>query len=62
MYASGVSFAESAGGFASQILELYAQTLGEWARPLVGVCALAVMFSTTLTVLDGFPRAISTLF
>lgn len=61
MYASEISFAESAGGFASQILDLYAQTLGEWARPLIGVCALAVMFSTTLTVLDGFPRAITTL-
>ncbi|QED29774.1 divalent metal cation transporter [Microvenator marinus] len=61
MYASDISFAESAGGFASQILDLYAQTLGEWARPLIGVCALVVMFSTTLTVLDGFPRAITTL-
>lgn len=61
MYASEISFAESAGGFASQILDLYAQTLGEWARPIIGVCALAVMFSTTLTVLDGFPRAITTL-
>jgi len=61
MFTANVEFAESAGGFAGQVLNLYAKTLGEWARPLIGICAFAVMFSTTLTVLDGFPRAITTL-
>ncbi len=61
MHGSGVAFAGSAGGFAAQILNLYAQSLGDWARPIIGVCAFAVMFSTTLTVVDGFPRALSVL-
>ncbi|MCO4761836.1 MAG: divalent metal cation transporter [Myxococcales bacterium] len=62
MHGKGVPIANGAAGFANQIINLYAQTLGEWARPVIGICAFAVMFSTTLTVVDGFPRALSVLF
>jgi len=61
MHGRGLEFADGAAGFAAQLIDLYAATLGDWTRPLVGVAALAVMFSTTLTVLDGFPRALETL-
>jgi Mn2+/Fe2+ NRAMP family transporter len=52
---------EAPAKFAEQLLGLYGTTLGAWATPILAVCALATMFSTTLTVLDGFPRAISVL-
>ena len=61
MHGSGASFSPSAGGFAAQVIGLYTQTLGAWARPIIGVSAFFVMFSTTLTVADGFPRALSVL-
>jgi len=61
MYGTGVEVAQAPGAFAQQILALYSTTLGPWAGPVIGVAALAVMFSTTLTVVDGFPRAISAL-
>lgn len=61
MHGKGVEFASTAGGFAEQVIDLYVQSLGAWARPVIGVCAFAVMFSTTLTVVDGFPRALSVL-
>ncbi len=61
MHGSGIEFESSAGKFAGQILELYVSTLGEWSRPVIGVSAFAVMFSTTLAVLDGFPRALAVL-
>ncbi len=61
MHGSGVEIASSAGGFAAQVVTLYAKTLGDWARPVIALCAFAVMFSTTLTVVDGFPRALSVL-
>ena len=61
MHGSGVPIAEGAGPFAKQVTSLYASTLGEWARPVIGISAFAVMFSTTLTVVDGFPRAIAVL-
>lgn len=49
------------GRFAAQVIDVYAETLGAWSRPLIGAAAFATMFSTTLTVLDGFPRAIAVL-
>lgn len=61
MFGTGVEFDPRAGVFAGQLVDLYAQTLGEWSRYLIGACAFLTMFSTTLTVVDGFPRAIAIL-
>ena len=43
--------------FAEQLLEMYQQALGNWAYPVVALAALTTMFSTTLTLLDAFPRS-----
>lgn len=61
LHDEGVEVAARPGAFAAQLISLYADTLGAWSRPLIGAAALATMFSTTLTVVDGFPRAISVL-
>jgi len=61
MHGQGIAPAESAGAFAAQIIGLYTKTLGSWSGPIISVAAFAVMFSTTLTVTDGFPRALSVL-
>ena len=61
MHNSGTQFPDSATGFANQVIALYTETLGGWSKPLIGLSAFTVMFSTTLTVIDGFPRALSTL-
>ena len=42
--------------FAKQLIDMYALTIGEWARPLVSAIAFLCMFGTTLTVLDGYAR------
>jgi Mn2+/Fe2+ NRAMP family transporter len=61
MHGRGVGFADAPGAFAGQVIDLYAQTLGPWSRHLIGTAAFAVMFSTLLTVVDGFPRALAVL-
>lgn len=58
MFDSGVAVDRTATGFAEQLIELYTSTLGEWSRPIIGTAALTAMLSTTLTVIDGFPRAL----
>lgn len=58
---TGEAIPRGAVGFAGKVIALYTTTLGEWSRYLIGGCALMVMFSTTLTVVDGFPRALSAL-
>lgn len=40
-------------------MDLYARTLGGWTRPIVLVAVVTTMFSTALTVIDGFPRVIA---
>jgi Mn2+/Fe2+ NRAMP family transporter len=59
MRPSGEEFAASAGGFARQLVEIYAGTLGDWSRPVIQVAAFTTMFSTVLAVSDGFPRVLA---
>jgi Mn2+/Fe2+ NRAMP family transporter len=58
MHGTGESFSPQGAVFATQLVGLYAQTLGEWMRPVVLAAVLTTMFSTALTVIDGFPRAL----
>lgn len=61
MYHAGETFAESPSAFATQVIRLYTSNLGAWTGPVVTIAAFTVMFSTTMTVVDGFPRALATL-
>jgi len=58
MFGSGASFSPQGTIFSTQLVDLYGQTLGAWTRPIVLVAVTTTMVSTTLTVVDGFPRAI----
>jgi len=58
MYGTGREFGERGTEFSAQLIDLYTGTLGGWTRPIVYTAVLTTMFSTTLTVIDGFPRAI----
>ena len=41
-------------GFASQVIALYEAGLGRSAALLVGAAAFGVVFTTVITVMDGF--------
>lgn len=58
MFHSGTAFSAQGTVFSTQLVDLYSATLGAWMRPVVMVAVLTTMLSTTLTVVDGFPRAI----
>lgn len=59
MHGSGTGFSPAGAVFSLQLVELYGQTLGAWSRPFVLVAVLTTMVSTSLTVVDGFPRGIA---
>ncbi|MEJ2504307.1 MAG: divalent metal cation transporter, partial [Gemmatimonadota bacterium] len=59
MHGSGERFSSAGTAFSLQLVDLYAQTLGPWARPFILVAVLTTMLSTSLTVVDGFPRGIA---
>ena len=44
--------------FAGQLIGMYTNYMGDWAEPMIGLCALAAIFSTTFTVVDAFPRTL----
>ena len=56
MHGKGLVFEDSAGGFAAQIIGLYTQILGEWSRPVIGISAFAVIYSTVVAATDGYSR------
>jgi len=58
MFNKGITFQSSAAAFAGQVIDLYTSTLGSWSRPIIAISAFTTIFSTVLTVTDGFPRAL----
>jgi len=58
MYQTGASFSPQGTTFAGQVVDLYAATLGDWTLPIVYAAVLSTMFSTSLTVIEGYPRAL----
>lgn len=59
LHSKDIEIANSPAKFAAQIISLYESALGSWSAYIVGISALGVMFSTLLTILDGFPRALA---
>ena len=59
MFHSGESFANGGVQFSNQLLALYTRSIGPWSYPILAVAAIATMFSTTLTVLDAYPRVLT---
>lgn len=59
MHGTGMVLQESGGGFITQLVGVYVQLLGAWAGPVIAIAAFATMYSTTLTVVDGYSRALA---
>jgi len=60
MYGTGVQFSSEGPIFARQLVDLYSESIGTWASPLIMVGAFTAMFSTTLTLVDAYPRVLAT--
>ncbi len=58
MFGAGQEFSPQGTVFSTQLVDLYTTTLGAWTRPIVLVAVLTTMVSTSITVIDGFPRAL----
>ena len=56
MHQGGIVFSNDSTEFVAQFVNLYTGHLGAWSKPFVDFCAFAVMFSSLLMVIDGFPR------
>jgi Mn2+/Fe2+ NRAMP family transporter len=61
IYGSGTELSNSAPVFAGQLIGMYTNSIGEWSYFIIAIAAFSTMFSTTITVLDGYGRVMSRL-
>ncbi|MBU2976917.1 divalent metal cation transporter [Alteromonas sp. C1M14] len=59
LHGSGEKLATGGIGFSKQLVDLYAHTIGEWARGLIAIIAFLCIFGSALTVYDGYSRAVA---
>ena len=57
LYGSGKELPNSAPTFAHQLITLFTATIGDWSYFIILLAAFSTMFSTTITVIDGYCRA-----
>jgi|TARA_B100002003_G_C14112493_1_gene535087 Mn2+/Fe2+ NRAMP family transporter len=62
MYGTGEEFSSSGTRFSEQLINMYTTSLGSWAYWIVSIAATTTMISTTITVMDGYPRVLSPIF
>lgn len=59
MYGTGMQFSASGAVFSNQLISLYTDLFGKWATFIIAPAAFITMFSSLITVMDGYPRAIT---
>ncbi len=59
MFNSGLEFSSKGDEFASQLINLYTESLSSEVYIIIAIAAFTTMFSTTLTTLDASPRAMA---
>lgn len=58
MHGTGETMPAGGAAFAGKLVGMYTQMIGQWAYPVIALAALTTMFSTSITVLDAYPRTI----
>lgn len=58
-YGTQTELSNSSGGFANQVVSMFTEAIGPWSYWFISLAAFTTMFSTTITVLDGYGRSMS---
>lgn len=59
MYGTGEDYAASSVAFTKQFVSLYTTKLGDWTAPVILAAAFTTLLSTTITVVDAYPRSLA---
>ena len=59
LHGNGEKLATGGIGFSHQLVSMYAGTIGEWSRYLIAMIAFFCIFGSTITVVDGYSRALA---
>ncbi|GAB5558291.1 MAG: divalent metal cation transporter [Schleiferiaceae bacterium] len=60
IYGTDNTLPNGAAAFANGVIGLYTNSLGDWSYAMIAACAFSIMFSTCITVIDGYARAVKT--
>jgi len=58
MFAASVTPANTAAGFASQLIKLFTDAIGTWGWGIIAIAAVGVMVSTVVSLMDGTCRSL----
>jgi Mn2+/Fe2+ NRAMP family transporter len=56
-YGTGEKVEPAGAKYIGQFVQMYAYSIGDWSKILIGLIAFMCMFGTTITVIDGYSRA-----
>lgn len=59
MHGTGTELSNNSTVFAGQVISLFTDSIGQWSFFIISIAAFSTMFSTTITVVDGYGRAIT---
>jgi Mn2+/Fe2+ NRAMP family transporter len=59
LYGSGEEMPAQSVPFAAKLISVYTTQIGNWSFYIIAIAAFTTMFSTTLTVLDAYPRTVT---
>lgn len=59
MHGSGEEFSNKGAVFSEQLIRMYTTSIGKWSFWVISIAAFTTMFSTTITVLDAYPRVLN---
>jgi len=58
MYGTGETFSANGVVFSQQLVSLYTNSIGGWSHTVIAIIVVITMFSTAITVIDGYPRSL----
>lgn len=61
IYGTGERLSSSGTRFSEQLIRMYTSSIGNWAYWIISIAAFTTMLSTTITVLDAYPRVLDLL-
>ena len=61
MHGKGIELASGSAAFSAQLISIYEAVFGSFIGPVIGIAALAIIYSSLLALMDAFPRTLSML-
>lgn len=62
LYGTGTQLPEGSAGFASAVVSIYTNYIGDWSRFIIAASAFSIMFGTCIAVFDGYARSSQRIF